>query len=118
MQHTAFFGDGEKTFALTTEMILELERTTGSAIMALHARFRSMTAHFFDLTEVIRTGLIGGGMLPEEAQKLTGIYSRSMLISELYILAFDILDARWSGKPDAPSGDVSAINETLAETGL
>ena len=118
MQHIAFFGDGEKTFALTTEMILELERTTGSAIMTLHARFRSMAAHFFDLTEVIRTGLVGGGMSPEEAHKLTGIYIRSMLISELYILAFDILDARWSGTPDAPIGDDSAINETLAESGL
>lgn len=100
MQHTAFFGDGEKTFALTSEMIHELERTTGSGIMALHARFRAMVAHFSDLTEVIRTGLIGGGTSPEEAQKITGIYSRSMVISDLYILAFDILDARWNGKPE------------------
>lgn len=100
MQHTAFFGDGEKTFALTTEMILELERTTGSGIMALHARFRAMAAHFFDLTEVIRTGLIGGGMSPDAAHKLISIYSRSMLITDLYLLAFDVLDARYSGTPE------------------
>lgn len=100
MQHTAFFGDGEKTFALTTEMIHELERTTGVGIMALHNRFRAMAAHFSDLAEVIRTGLIGAGTSPEEAHKIVGIYSRSMLISDLYLLAFDILDARYTGKPD------------------
>lgn len=100
MQHTAFFGDGEKTFALSNEMINELERTTGSGILALHSRFRAMVAHFTDLTEVIRTGLIGGGTSPEEAHNLVSIYSRSMQISDLYLLAFDVLDARYTGKPD------------------
>lgn len=100
MQHTAFFGDGDKTFALTNEMILELERTTGSGILALHSRFRAMAAHFGDLVEVIRTGLIGGGMHPEAAHKLVGVYSRSMLVTDLYLLAFDVLDARFTGKPD------------------
>lgn len=133
MQHTAFFGDGEKTFALTTEMILELERTTGSGIMALHARFRAGIAYFSDLVEVIRTGLIGGGMSPEDAHKLTGIYGRSMQVQDLYHLAFDVLDARYVGKPGAAAdtyasqadqklseaaatGDMSAaINEGLRE---
>lgn len=104
MEHTAFFGDGEKTFALTTEMIQELERTTGTGIMALHTRFRAMAAHFADMTEIIRTGLIGGGMSPQTAQELVGIYCPSMLITDLYLLAFDILDARFSGKP----GEVAA----------
>ncbi len=99
MQHTAFFGDGSKTFALTTEMILELERTTGTGIMALHSRFRLMAAQFFDMTEVIRTGLIGGGMKAEEAHKFVSIYGRSMQVQDLYHLAFDILDARYLGKP-------------------
>ncbi len=101
MNHTAFFGDGEKTFALTTEMIHELERTTGGGIMALYGRFSRLDAHFSDLIEVIRTGLIGGGTSPEEAHKLVGIYGRSMLVTDLYALAFDVLDARWSGKPEA-----------------
>jgi hypothetical protein len=131
MQHTAFFGDGEKTFALTSEMIHELERTTGSGIMALHYRYREGVARFSDLTEVIRTGLIGGGMSPEESHKLISIYSRSMLITDLYHLAFDILDARYFGKPEAPaipqddlrqaaaSGDMSAaVNDALKDTGL
>ncbi|WP_210333124.1 gene transfer agent family protein [Ensifer sp. ENS01] len=111
MQHTAFFGDGEKTFALTSEMIHELERTTGVGIMALHTRFRAMAAHFGDLIEVIRTGLIGGGTSPEEAHKLVGIYSRSMQVSDLYHLAFDILDARYLGKPEVTEAD--AINDAL-----
>jgi hypothetical protein len=113
MQHTAFFGDGEKTFALTNEMIHELERTTGVGIMALHTRFRAMAAHFSDFIEVIRTGLIGGGTSPEEAHKLVGIYSRSMLITDLYLLAFDVLDARYTGKHDVAEAD--AINDALKQ---
>jgi hypothetical protein len=121
MNHTAFFGDGEKNFALTDEMIHELERKTGVGILALHTRFRAMAAHFSDLIEVIRTGLIGAGTSPEEAHKLVSIYSRSMLITDLYLLAFDVFDARFSGKPEqaAAPGDMSAaINLSLAESGL
>jgi hypothetical protein len=113
MHHTAFFGDGEKNFALTSEMIHELERTTGVGVMALHTRFRAMAAHFGDLIEVIRTGLIGAGTSPEEAHKLVGIYSRSMLITDLYLLAFDILDARYTGKHDVAEAD--AINDALVQ---
>ncbi|MDZ7874892.1 MAG: gene transfer agent family protein [Rhizobium sp.] len=42
-------------------MILELERKTGVGIAALYARFMRQEFHFADMTEIIRTGLIGGG---------------------------------------------------------
>lgn len=131
MQHTAFFGDGEKTFALTTEMILELERKTGVGINALYARFIRQDFHFIDMIEIVRTGLIGGGTSPAEAQTLVDTYAKPRPIMEVLPLAFDILDARWNGKPEvtaialdeighaAASGDLSAaINETLAESCL
>ena len=36
--HVAFFGDGEKQFLLTPEMIVELERKTGAGIGGLCRR--------------------------------------------------------------------------------
>jgi len=131
MQHTAFFGDGEKTFALTTEMILELERTTGVGIGAVWDRFTRRDYHFGEMMEVIRTGLIGGGMSPVEANELVGIYAKATPIEDICILSFYILDARWNGTPEAPAitqddlrhaaatGDMTAaINETLKDAGL
>ncbi len=131
MQHTAYFGDGEKTFALTSEMIHELERKTGVGIAALYARFMRQDFHFTDIIEIIRTGLIGGGTSPAEAQTLIDTYAKPRPVMEVLPLAFDILDARWSGKPEAPvipqddlrqaatTGDMTAaINESLKESGL
>lgn len=100
MQHTAFFGDGEKTFALTTEMILELERKTGVGIAALYARFMRQDFHFADMMEIVRTGLIGGGTSPEAAQMLVDTYAKPRPVMEVFLLAFDILDARWNGTPE------------------
>lgn len=101
MQHTAYFGDGEKTFALTTEMILELERKTGVGIGALYSKLASAQFHFGDMIEVIRLGLIGGGTSPVEAQSLVDTYAKPRPIEETFPLALDILDARWSAKPEA-----------------
>ncbi len=100
MQHTAYFGDGEKNFALTPEMILELERKTGVGIAALYARFMQQDFHFFDMVEIIRTGLIGGGTSPADAQTLVDTFAKPRPVMEVFPLAFDILDARWTGKPE------------------
>jgi hypothetical protein len=122
MHHTAYFGDGEKNFALTTEMILELERKTGVGIGTVYSKLASAQFHYGDLMEVIRLGLIGGGTAPAEAQTLVDTYAKPQPIDETFPLALDILDARWSGKPAPakPLDDIGqdAITEALAESGL
>lgn len=97
MKHTAFFGDGEQAFALTDDMIAELERITDLGIGALYLRAVNMGFKLGDLVEIIRLGLIGGGTTPERAMRLTDTYARNRPIDELYPLAMDILDARWTG---------------------
>ena len=62
IEHRAFFGDGEKTFALPFPLIEELQRKTG--IGALFHRVRTLAFDAADLSEIIRLGLIGGGMKP------------------------------------------------------
>lgn len=97
MNHTAFFGDGEHAFALTDDMITELERIADMGIGALYLRAVNMQFKLADLVEIIRLGLIGGGTTPETAMRLTETFARNRPIDELYPLALDILDARWGG---------------------
>lgn len=111
MKHIAFFGDGEKTFALPSEQILELERKTGTGIGAIYARVMTGQFQLADIMETIRLGLIGGGMSPKDAQALVDAYARPTPIIEAFQLAADILEARWSGKVEAQapaSGDLAA----------
>ncbi|MDO6521277.1 gene transfer agent family protein [Shimia thalassica] len=95
MNHTTFFGDGKHTFALTDDMITELERIADLGIGALYLRCVNMQFTLSDLVEVIRLGLIGGGSTPEQAARLTHTYGRNRPIDELYPLVVDVLDARW-----------------------
>lgn len=95
--HTAFFGDGPHAFALTDEMILELERLAGAGIGALYLRTVAGAFSMADLPEIIRLGLIGAGTAPETALRLCSTYARNRPIGETFPLALDILDARWSG---------------------
>lgn len=94
---TTFFGDGEHTFALTDDMVAELERLADLGIGALYLRAANMQFKLGDLIEVIRLGLIGGGTTPERAAQLVDTYARNQPIDDLYPLALDVLDARWGG---------------------
>jgi hypothetical protein len=99
ISHVGFFGDGFQTFCLTDEMIAELERIAGAGIGALYLRIAAAQFNVAEMTEIIRLGLIGGGMQPEQAKALVETYARNRPLGELFPLALDVLDARWSGKP-------------------
>lgn len=94
---TAFFGDKERPFTLSDDMVAELEAKTETGIGTL---FQRLTAHAFrlaDLAEVIRLGLIGAGTSPEEAARLVSTYARNRPVAEVLPLATAILAARWLG---------------------
>lgn len=97
LTHTAFFGDGEYTFALTDDMITELERLADLGIGAIYLRAVNAQFRLADLIGIIRLGLIGGGTAPKRAAELTDTYARNTPIDDLYPLALDVLDARWGG---------------------
>lgn len=94
---TAFFGDKERPFTLTDELVVELETTTGTGIGVLFQRFMGQAFKLADLSEVIRLGLIGGGANPEEAARLVSSYARNRPVAEVLPLATTILAARWLG---------------------
>lgn len=99
MKHVAYFGDGEKTFALTMPMIAELERKAGVGIGAIYQRVAlTLQFHVGDVVEIIRLGLIGGGTSPAEAQSLIDAHTPEQPLIPLAMLAVDILNSRWNGE--------------------
>lgn len=96
--HRQFFGDAEYDFRLTPDLVLELERKTASGIGGLSRRFYASDFRFSELTEVIRLGLIGGGMDSEEADALVKTYAARMSVTELYGKALPIIDVLMFGK--------------------
>lgn len=112
--HTAFFGDAERSFALTDDMILELEAKTGHGIGTLYQRAVNMTFGLAEITETLRLALIGGGANPEEAHRIVDTWATNRPIAETLPIVLDLLDMRWNGPAEntaAATGDLAgAIN--------
>jgi hypothetical protein len=102
--HVAFFGDVKRTFKITPELVIELERKTGAGIGGLCRRlFAGEFAHG-DILETIRLALIGGGENPEAAASLVDAYAAHRPLSETYPLAVSILEALWFGRAKGSDG--------------
>ena len=97
ISYRAFFGDRERTFTLSDQMLSELERVTGTGIGALWMGLIGQTYSLATLHEIIRLGLIGGGASPEEAARLVATYAHNRPLAEVFPLAFETVNARWVG---------------------
>jgi hypothetical protein len=98
LSHTAFFGDGEYTFGLTTALIDELEKKCGPLGMVCERVFRRQFTQA-DIAETIRLALIGGGTAPKRAAELIAAYVADRPLAETWPLASKILERRWFGAP-------------------
>jgi len=105
LSHRAFFGDGERDFKLPPDLIVELERKTGSGIGGLCRRLFAGDFRHADVTETIRLALIGGGTAPKDADALVAAYAVNRPFSETYPLAVSILETLWFGS--AQTGTVN-----------
>ncbi|MET0439129.1 MAG: gene transfer agent family protein [Devosia sp.] len=126
------FADGTYTFALLLPQIIELEDACGYRDHDGNRRKRGIVAVYSDVLaglgiqdgqlvafptggkasasdcrEVVRLGLIGGGMRPAEAVRLVGLYVDARPIIERWTLAAAILRAAIEGyeppKKDQPA---------------
>jgi hypothetical protein len=102
--HRAFFGDGERAFCLTAELIPELERLTGSGIGAIARRIIERDFTHADMLQTIRLALIGGGETPQRAAELVATYGAPRPLYESHALAFEIINALWFGTKAKSNG--------------
>jgi len=100
LSHRQFFGDRERDFALTPEMITELERVTGRGIGGLCRAMFAGDFHHAEIVHTVRLGLIGGGVSPEEAGALVAAFAHPRPLSETYPLAVAILETLWFGSSE------------------
>ena len=98
-----FFGDAERDFTLTPDLITELERKTGVGIGALCMKVFNGNFTLAEITETIRLGMIGGGTQPAEADALTKTYIVTPSLTQSHALAVTILDRLYSGAPKDPN---------------
>ena len=126
IEHRAFFGDGEKTFAFPTfEIVEELQRKTGQPIGAIFRRFRTSDYSLSEVLQVLRLGLIGGDTAPAEADQLVKVYGVGRPLAELFAVADGVITALFFGNEEkaqdeirqaAASDDLTAaINEGLEQ---
>nr|WP_321457436.1 gene transfer agent family protein [uncultured Cohaesibacter sp.] len=115
----AFFGDKEHVFAIKNrEMIEELEKQTAKGIGSLFRSFRDQTYEFADLMQVLRVGLIGGGLPPATADHLVNTYGVARPIAETIDIADGTVTALFFGDDEAPSELAADMAEAYAdETG-
>lgn len=98
MIHKAFFGDAERTFALSPELMIELERKTGTGIGGLCRRVFDGQFSLSDISETIRLALVGGGTTPADALSLVEAYALKRPLLETFPLAVAILETVWFGE--------------------
>jgi hypothetical protein len=117
MTHRAFFGDAERAFLITPELIAELERKTGAGIGALCQRLFAGQFSHADITQTIRLALIGGGSSPSEADALVSAYALGRPLSETYPIAVSILETLWFGEAKQEVKQMKVIDlDALANT--
>jgi hypothetical protein len=86
------FGDGTYTFRLGLDEIEELERKRDLSIFQIVMRLspEQREARLSDLSEVLRLGLIGGGMKPVEAMALVRRYVDQRPLDESRDIAYAV----------------------------
>jgi hypothetical protein len=126
IEHRAFFGDGEKRFALPTrELIEELERKTGHGLMGLFNRAVRKEISFGEAVEILRITLIGGGTAPAEADSLVRVYSITRHFMETFGVVDGVLATLFFGNEDNAQDEIrqaaatddfsAAINDALKQ---
>ncbi len=111
---SAVFGDDEHTFRMALGELRELQEKTGVSPFAVLARLVAYMPMVDDAPEIIRLGLVGGGMVPVDAVRLTERYARQRPPAESIPLATAILKAGLLGVPDEKPG--KSAGEAAAET--
>jgi len=106
------WADGQYTFRLTVNGAIELEQKCEAPFAVIFQRLTSGQYKIADIREAIRLGLIGGGMVPSDALKLTRQYVDDRPLAENWPIARAILGGLMFGFEVSPLGKQKAAPET------
>lgn len=111
---TLTWGDGDYVFRLAWGEIVMLQEATDSGPPEILKRLEQDRWRVEDISSIIRIGLIGGGLEPIQALKLTRTYVESRPPYENLHVAHAILMAGIVGAPDEDS--VKKNGDPIPET--
>lgn len=122
---TRDFGDGTYAFRLGFGELVELQEQCDCGPWYLLAMFASLDKASFlpdpvkglspkHVAQIIRLGLIGGGMPAGDALKKVRMYVEQRPANEWLNLAFEVMIAGLEGAPDEPVGE--SVARTQAES--
>lgn len=89
-----------------------LQEATEMGPWLLHSRLEHRTCKIGEIAEVMRCGLIGGGVDPVKAKKLVDLYVKARPPAENVLHAYAILGVALQGAPEDPVGETGAASET------
>ncbi len=106
------WGDGTHSFRLAWGQLAELQEKCDAGPYVVLQRLHSGAWRIEDIANVIRLGLIGGGMEPAPALKLARRYVEARPPMESLIPAQVILSAALMGAPEEGVGEDDAASQT------
>lgn len=106
------WADGDYTFRLGWGELEALQEACEAGPWVILERLFTKQCRVGDISNVIRQGLIGGGMVPGDATKLVRNYIEARPPAENLIVATVILQAAVQGVDEEPVGEPQAANQT------
>lgn len=110
------WADGTYTFRLGWAQIIELQEKCSAGPYVVLQRLSNGQWLAEDISNVIRLGLIGGGMTPADALKKTRTYVEERVPIENVLYAQAILAAGLQGAPDEALGEADGEAANVSTT--
>lgn len=106
------WADGTYSFRLAWGQLSELQEKCDAGPYVVLNRLHNGSWRIEDITNIIRLGLIGGGLQPSAALKLVRAYVEDRPPMENLIPAQVILSAALMGAPEENVGESDAASQT------
>lgn len=106
------WADGTYSFRLAWGQLSELQEKCDAGPYVVLNRLHSGSWRIEDITNIIRLGLIGGGLQPSAALKVVRAYVEDRPPMENLIPAQVILSASLMGATEEPVGEGDAASQT------